>query len=228
MGAGELGEALEDPLRLHLKREATELLAAGTDELPLWAVAALRAPYDDFEMVRSYAEWLRRLAAGGALTVRGNPHPRIEELGTDRPDDTGIMCKERFTGLEATVNRAELKRVLELADKWPLPADCKLSKWWGYKSETTGLEQSITHDDTTIFEQRVLRLRNFLKDAGIPEKDWNPLGSQCGITSIKEAYKALCSFPEFASSHGRGESISLSTFKRKFWREQTICKLSDK
>jgi hypothetical protein len=68
----------------------------------------------------------------------------------------------------------------------------------------------------------------FLKDEGIPEKDWNPLGSQYGITSIKEAYEALRSFPEFASSHGRGEPISIATFKRKFWREQTTCKLPDK
>ncbi len=48
-----------------------------------------------------------------------------------------------------------------------------------------------------------------------------------GVT-LQDIYQELIEFPEFRSAHATGSPIDFSTFKRKFWRNQSIAKLANK
>ncbi len=68
--------------------------------------------------------------------------------------------------------------------------------------------------------RRCRRLRIWLTEKGIPEKDWLHLKGW-GLENI---YYNLIEFDEFSTKTGDAP-IALSTFKREFWRRQKICKL---
>ncbi len=91
----------------------------------------------------------------------------------------------------------------------------------------TEVEAGQKDEGSDTFLKRCNCLKAWLKSKKIPENDWNPLDPKHGWTKLNAIYQELIKYPEFNSESAHAQPIKFSTFDRKFWSEQDICKLPD-
>lgn len=76
----------------------------------------------------------------------------------------------------------------------------------------------------SALQERECRLKKWLVSQSVPTEHWNRLVSLGH--SVASIYDALKHYPEFASKSGKGDPIAFKTFRRKFWKEQQIAKIT--
>lgn len=206
------------------------------DTLTIAEIAALHPNGEDFAalLLSDWAVHLHRTGQGFALG-----DPPAEEYGAGLPGEltdihaAALLSIPEYAEISVAdhadivrVHRDDLRRWLDEIGYWPLAHDALLNRWWPNEERENLLSEDAAGDASgPVFENRLRALEQFLTEQEIPREDWDCLKARHGY-SLDSIYQSLAQRPAFRSQHGRGDPIGKGTFKRKFWKEQSIADLN--